>query len=268
VTIPFFVLTFALAWSFWGGAALVLHGHASPAPATAAIASTLFLLGAISPSFSSLWLTWRTEGRAGVAALFRRIGHPAAAARWFVFAALYVLTLKLAAAGIHRLVTGAWPVFGQTPVVVMFAALLISTWVQAGEELGWRAYALPRMAARMGLGGASVVLGVIWAVWHLPLFFIPTTDTLGQSFPLYLTQVVAMSVTMAWLYWRVRGNLLPVMLLHAAANNTKDIVPSGVAGATQVFALSPSLIAWISAGLFWVGAVLFLVQMRRATTID
>jgi hypothetical protein len=53
---------------------------------------------------------------------------------------------------------------------------------------GWRGYALPRLAERFGLGGASVVLGVLWATWHLPLFFFPGADTENQSFPVYLLE--------------------------------------------------------------------------------
>jgi membrane protease YdiL (CAAX protease family) len=149
----------------------------------------------------------------------------------------------------------------------MAGALVISTWVQAGEEIGWRGYALPRLSERAGLGPASVVLGVIWAVWHLPLFLVPASDTFGQSFPLFLTEVTAMSVAMAWLYWRTRGSLLLVMLLHAAVNNTKDIVPSIVENAenaTNPFALSTSLVAWVTAALLWVAAGYFLIRMRGA----
>jgi membrane protease YdiL (CAAX protease family) len=70
---------------------------------------------------------------------------------------------------------------------------------QVGEELGWRGYALPRLARRFGLGGASLVLGVLWAGWHLPLFYMLGGDTVGQSFPLFVCQVTALSVAIAWL---------------------------------------------------------------------
>jgi len=109
-----------------------------------------------------------------------------------------------------------------------------------------------------------VILGILWATWHLPLFFIPGTSTYGQSFPLYLLQATALSVAMAWLYWRTNASLLLVMLLHAAVNNTKDIVPSAVAGATNPFAMSTSLVAWLTVTLLWICAVYFLVRMRRA----
>ena len=76
--------------------------------------------------------------------------------------------------------------------------------------------------------------------------------------------MTALSVAMAWLSWRTNGSLLLVMLMHAAVNNTKDIVPSAVAGAINPFVLSTSLVAWLSVALLWICAVYFLVRMRRA----
>ena len=149
----------------------------------------------------------------------------------------------------------------------MVAGTMISTPVQAGEEIGWRGYALPRLTHRLGLGGASVVLGVIWACWHLPFFFMPATDTFGQSFAVYLAQVTAISVAMAWLYWRTNGSLFMTMLLHAAVNNTKDIVPSVLQGATNPFSLHASLVAWLTVALLWICAAVFLVQMREVKEI-
>ena len=183
-----------------------------------------------------------------------------------MFAIGFFPAIKLSVALVHRVATGVWPSFGEEAWYVMAGAIVISTWVQAGEEIGWRGYALPRLSDRFGLALASVILGILWACWHLPLFFVPVSDTYGQSFPLYLLQVTAVSVAMAWLYWRTGGSLLLVMLLHAAVNNTKDIVPSVVPGATNPFALSPSLVAWLTVAFLWIAAGIFLLQMRRATT--
>jgi membrane protease YdiL (CAAX protease family) len=87
-------------------------------------------------------------------------------------------------------------------------------------------------------------------------------DTLGQSFPLYLLQVTALSAAAAWVYWRTGGSLLLVMLLHAAVNSTKDIVISAVPGASNPWALSTSFAAWLTLGLLWIPAAYFLVRMR------
>jgi len=93
-------------------------------------------------------------------------------------------------------------------------------------------------------------------------FFIAAADTYHQAFIPWALQVTAMSVAMAWLYARTRGSLLLVMLLHAAVNNTKDIVPSALPGATNTFALAASPILWLTAGLLWVVAACLLTRMR------
>ena len=257
----FVVLTFALSWSLW-----FASGVTSPAgPDT-----LLFLLGVFAPGIVAIGLTALAGGRAAVAALLRRLVDWEVALRWYLFAAGYMLAIKLTAAVVHRAAFGTWPAFGQEPLLLMIAATFASTITggQAGDELGWRGYALPRLTDRLGLGPASVLLGVIWALWHLPLFLAPVGDTFGQSFPLYLLQVIAISVTMAWLYSNTGGSLLPVMLLHAAVNNTKDIVPSVDTGATNPWALSHSSIAWITVALMWLCAGYFLIQMRAATAAD
>jgi hypothetical protein len=141
---------------------------------------------------------------------------------------------------------------------------MVSMWVQAGEEIGWRGYALPRLAARLGLGGASLLLGVVWAVWHLPLFLLPGTGSTGQSFPVYLTHVTALSVAMAWLYWKTSGSLLLVMVMHAAVNNTTGIVPAAVPGATNAFTFNGSLVGWATGGAAWIVAAVLLYRMRGA----
>jgi uncharacterized protein len=173
--------------------------------------------------------------------------------------------IKLAAALLHRLVTGSWPRFGDAAWYLMLAATVFSTVVggQAGEEIGWRGYALARLAARFGLARGSVLLGVIWASWHLPLFFIPGTDTNGQSFPVYLLAVTPLSVAVAWLYCRTNGSLLLTMLMHAAINNTTGIVPSMAKTTTNPFVLSTSLVGWLSVALLWIAAGYFVVRMPK-----
>lgn len=263
----FLSLTFAAAWSCWAAAAALRRVSGPAAPALAALAGAVVLLGVFAPGLVALALTGRAHGRAATAALLGRVLAWRVGARWYVFAAGYMVAVKLSVALVYRIATGAWPRFGPTPWYLMAAALVFSVWAQAGEEIGWRGYALPRLSARFGLAPASLALGAIWAGWHLPLFFFPGSDLRGQSFPLYLMQVTALSVAMAWLYWRTGGSLLLVMLLHAAVNNTKDIVPSAVAGATDPFALSTSLVGWLTVAVLWIAATIFLVQMRHVTTL-
>lgn len=236
MTIVFFLACFGLSWLVW-----------------VALAPGLFIIGVFAPAIVALALTWQQGGRRAVRRLLARVVDWRRAPRWYLFAIAFIPAVKLVAAVVHRLATGVWPQFGG-PVYVMAAALLVSTWVQAGEEIGWRGYALPRLAQRLGLSVASMVLGVIWALWHLPHFYMPGSPLLGQSLALYVVQVTALSVAMSWLYWRSGQSLLLVMLLHAAVNNTKDLVPS----------VGQPIIAWSTAGLLWVAAAFFMLQMKGA----
>ena len=265
--LKFFTLTYAATWICWAPAVAISRRTAPNAPEFAVVAGALFLLGTIAPSLVALALTEHAKGRAATLALLGRVFQWQVGLRWYLFAIGFFPAIKLSVALVYHIATGAWPHFGQEPWYLMAAAIVVSTWVQAGEEIGWRGYALPRMSNRFGLAPASVILGIIWASWHFPLFFVPGSSTSGQSFPLYLLQVTALSVAMAWLYWRTKGSLLLVMLLHAAVNNTKDIVPSAVPGATNAFALSTSLVAWLTVAFLWIAAAYFLVRMRKITTL-
>jgi len=237
--LEFFGLTFALSWALWSLVALV--------PVGTPLRTALFLPGTFAPAIVALWLGGRS--------LLDRIFIWQLQARWYVFAIFYIAAVKLAAAVVLRLATGTWPAIEPGQWFAFVAGMLVSIPFQAGEEIGWRGFALPRLTERIGLGAAALVLGVIWAAWHLPLFFIAGTDTTGQSFPLFLLSVTAISVALAWLYARTGGSLLLVMLMHAAANNTPHFVPSGA-----------SLVQWLSALFLWVGAGYLLVRMRKIST--
>jgi len=228
--LTFFSLTYAVAWTLWIAVAALSGYVTTPGKPPPALRAFLFLPGTFAPAFVALALTLRAEGRAGVLALLGRLFQWRVGVRWYVFAVGYMAAIKVTAALLFRLATGSWPRFGPEAWYALLAATIFSTVVggQAGEEIGWRGWALPRLAAHLGLARASVLLGVIWTMWHLPLFFISGTDLTGQSVTLYLLAVTPLSVAIAWLYWGTKGSLLLTMLLHAAINNTAGIVPAGV----------------------------------------
>ncbi len=258
--ILFFLITYAVSWTFFIASARALAHSTGPGREM----NPLYLLGVFGPALAAVGLTAAREGAAGVQALVRRIAPAGVAFKWYAFAILFMPAVKLAVAVIYRVGVGAWPTIDLHDWYLLPVAILVSTPFQAGEEIGWRGYALPRLADRLGLAGASLLLGVVWAAWHLPFFFIPGVDKTGQSFPLYVLQVTALSVAVAWLYWRTGGNLLLTMLMHSATNQTVGIVPSTVAGASNPWALSTSPVAWITLALLWMCAARFLWDMRAA----
>ncbi len=259
-TLPFFVLTFAVTWTCW------IPVAAGAVSARTVPGGALVLLGTIVPSLVALALAARREHAAGVNLLLGRIFRWQVAVRWYVFAAGYTVAVKLAVALLHRLALGSWPRFGSEPLYVIPFAILLSTPVQAGEEIGWRGFALPRMAERLGYAWSGILIGLIWALWHLPLFFVREADTYGQPFFVFLLQVTALSVAITWLFARTGGSLLLPMLLHAAVNNSKDIVPSATPGAMNTFGLSASPVAWLTVLVFWICAACFLARMPRIST--
>src|SRR5262245_12636620 len=230
--IKFFLLAYAVMWMCFF---TVVAAHI---PASSVPGSLLLLLGAFAPAMAALSLTARAEGSSGVRALLSRVTQWRVAVKWYMFAASYTVAVKLTVALLHRAITGAWPRFGDLPLYIIPVAIVFSTPFQAGEELGWGGCALPRLAARFGLGPASLLLGLIWAVWHLPQFFIRDADTYKQSFFVFVLQVIAISVALAWLWARTNGSLLLTMLMHSAVNNSKDIVPSATVGGTAIFGFS------------------------------
>lgn len=252
----FFLSTYVLAWLFFVTVAVTAR------PSMSAIHSVLATLGAYSPSVVALALTWRSEGREGVRRLIAPIFRWNLAAGWYAFAVTFLIGIKLLAASIIRISTGAWPRFGTESLFLIPFAIALSTPFQAGEEIGWRGYALPRLADRMGLRAGSLLLGVLWATWHLPLFFALGADKYQQSFWVYLLTVTALSVTAAWLYART-GSLGMVMLMHAAVNNTKDVVPSALPTGGGVFAWAASPVAWLTLAILWIAALWFLARMPR-----
>jgi uncharacterized protein len=198
-----------------------------------------------------------------VKSLLSGVVHWRVPVRYYLFAAGFMAAVKLAVAIIYRASAGGWPRFGTEAWYVVVFAILFSTPFQAGEEVGWRGYALPRLETRFGLARGSVLLGLIWGCWHLPQFFIASADTYRQSFPVYVLQVTALSVAMAWLWKRSNGSLLLTMLMHSAVNNSKDIVPSATPGGTSTFGLKASPVAWVTVALLWACAAYFLGAMSR-----
>lgn len=259
----FFLLTYAVTWTCFISVAIFSYENQESPIGLTTVQQILIFLGTIAPSLIALFLT-ASAGKTGeTQTLLNRIGKWQVNIKWYLFAAGYIAVIKLLVALTHRIITGAWPQFGQEAWHLIIVAILFSTWVQAGEEIGWRGFALPRMTAKFGLPFSTLLLGILWACWHLPLFFVRGSDTFGQSFFLYLMQVTALSVALGWLYWRTQGSLLIVMLMHAAANNTSNIVPSAVPGASNPFALSNSLVAWLTVILLWIFALYFLLRMRK-----
>jgi membrane protease YdiL (CAAX protease family) len=259
------LLTYAVTWTFFLTALALPRETPFSDPALTIVRGLLVFGGAIAPAFVALAITARAGGISAATAPLQGLFQWRVGVRWYLFAVSYMAAIRVAVALAHRMLTGAWPRLGSDPWIAAVAAIIISTPFQAGEEIGWRGYALPRLLESLGFARASVLLGLIWAGWHLPLFFlpIPGNDEYGQSFPIWALGVTALSVAIAWLYTHTNGSLLLTMLMHSAVNNIPHFVPSAVADASKTFSLQASSTAWLTAVCLWIAAVYFLVRNRH-----
>ena len=165
------------------------------------------------PAFAALILIALTEGRAGVSIWWKRITNWRVSWVWYLAAPAILLLFQLVAGSLNLLIGATlhpielsklWP-------SVIMLVFLGGQW----EELGWTAYALPKLQERFAnrLWLASTILGALRAVWHLPLMFsgaIPWYDVLFLSF--------AMQFTISWLHNRTNGSALIVILFHFTSN--------------------------------------------------
>lgn len=98
--------------------------------------------------------------------------------------------------------------------------ILVTIVLAFGEEAGWRGYLLPLLQSRLSALSASLVVGVVWFLWHIPLLYLPGQDTGGEAFPIVLfgATVTLSSILYTWLYNNTRGSVLAVTLLHTGLN--------------------------------------------------
>ncbi len=257
----FFAITFAVTWTCFFVAMGLVHAAQLSGQEIGPVPGLLVFAGTVAPAFLALIISSRNGG---IPLLSQRRFEWRVAARWYGFALGYMAAIRLVVAFLERVITGSWPGVESAPAGAVLVAIIISTPFQAGEEIGWRGYALPRLAERIGISWASVVLGMIWALWHLPLFFLalPGNAEYGSSFPLWAWGVTALSVAFAWLYVRTGGSLLLTMVMHSAVNNMPHFQSPSAAGVQNVFSLHGPLSLWLTAVCLWGCALYFLYRMR------
>jgi membrane protease YdiL (CAAX protease family) len=185
----------------------ILAMRAGAAPSGAAM--LLLAIGSAGPTLVALFLSWRSDGRAGVRALFARRGSPTVAfyavALLHIAAAHLVATIGLVLAGRYTAQHLFYPPLRPEQIAIAIVAPL-------GEEYGWRGYALPRLQTSMKPLAASLVVGAVWAAWHLPTFFVPGARV--ADFFLTLPGMLAGSVIYTWLYNATGGSMRVVLLAH------------------------------------------------------
>lgn len=154
------------------------------------------------------------------------------------------LPLSWAGATVVGAALGEWAAgFASMDGLLLLPVLLFTDPGPIGEEIGWRGFALPGLLERANALLASVALGVIWAVWHLPAFVLPGFPQSGGPFLLFTAALVAQSVLITWIYSGASGSVLRARILfHLVVNSTTSLG----AGAYPIW------VAMLSVAAIWV----------------
>jgi membrane protease YdiL (CAAX protease family) len=266
--VAFVLLAYGLTWLLLAPAVL------SRTASGTALSFGAYVLGAFGPSAAGLAVAWREGGRSAARALLARVTRWRVAPRWYLAAVCVPIGLKLGALG--ALVLAGYPVptlpdASSWPSVLAVAVVAGLVPGAIGEELGWRGFALPRLQARYDALVASLILGVVWALWHLPTFLVEFTGQAVLPAGPLLVEIVGASVLYAWVVNNARGSVLLAILFHAANNGLTPVVLPGVveAGYAVAFATATAASVWTAAiAVVWTFGRRSLSRTRPPTTPD
>ena len=251
----YFVLALAVTWVLWWLAVLDARGLISvPIPAQP--------LGAFGPLVAAVIVTAQESGRAGLRSLLGRILQWRVAPIWYGVALLGPIVLYLAALALEMLLGGQPPslgaLIGVLPMVAIITLYMVF-FVALGEEVGWRGYALPALQARYGALVSSVILGALWALWHLPLFFNPDLHYSNLPFVLQLAFQIPVAILFTWVFNSTGGSVLIAILMHAVLNASSRLwsampeysvePPTATEAAAQTvhINLMATIVVWVAA---------------------
>lgn len=246
--VAFFALTFLLSLPFYILQALA-HQHILGKPEIGPVYAALFTC---TPLVSAVILVFRDRGGREVKQLFRRIFDFTRITnrRWYVPVLLLApLIFLLPIGGIF--LTGMQLTPPMAPLVALPAVFLFFFLLATGEEVGWMGYAFEPMQTRMGALRAALVLGVIWALWHVPffVFFMPEPIVAGSQF----LMLVGNRVLVAWVFNNTGKSVFAAILFHAMDNTALVSLPdvNAIKPWGTVTLCGLTLVAAVAVTLLW-----------------
>ncbi len=236
----FFVLAYLFSWSYWVPLALD-GGEGSHFP------------GLLGPMLAAFTVTSITLGRAGVGDLLRRMVRWRVPLRWYGAAVLPAVAGAVGVAAM-AIAGNGWPSMSEVstvpglPAAGFFGVLALLFVINGyGEEVGWRGFAWGRLRDRHNIARAAGILGLIWAGWHLPTFWLDTgmRDLDWYVIPGWIIGLMAGTVVLGWLYERSGSSLLIVAIFHTVLNMASATLATAGLPAAATTALVIFWAIWI-----------------------
>jgi len=225
----YLLLVFGISWISWGGLA-VLAGrdvltYGQP------LYMALLVTGGVAPAIAAYAGTLLTERTDGLRAYNRLVFKWRLGALWYLMPLIVLLGTIFVAAGFGWLFGRGAPGLKQTWYMFfpLFAMMIIGGGL---EELGWRGLALPELQKKLKPLPATAILGVIWVVWHVPLFFVEGVAQQGLNFLWFTVSVMAHAFVLTWLFDKTRS--VPLCVAYHAAANTLAALVSQAEGVSHV----------------------------------
>jgi len=187
----------------------------------------IFVFG---PSIAGVITIALVSGKDGLRDLVRRALKWKVGLKWWLIALFLPMLLTIAALSVNLLMGASTPTFAAIKtewylLPVFFLITIIGG--PLGEEFGWRGFMLPNLQKRTSPWLASVLVGLMWGLWHIPLFFKPDEFhyQLGLArLPLYVLAEIGLAMLMTWVYNKTKGSLLVGGLIYHNADNFWGVV--------------------------------------------
>ena len=226
----YFLATFAWTWLIWGTG--ILLGFTAETGEGLIVA----LLGVIGPLVTGIGFTYFTRDIEGRRDYWKRIiDFKRIPAKWYLVIFLFVPVLNGLAALLDRMSGGTGGTWGEAARNVLsdplsiVPSILFASLIPFIEELGWRGYVLDRLQEKHTALVSSLILGAVWSLWHLPLFFVPGSYQAGLgvgslAFWLFMIGIVPLNLPFTWIYNNTGRSTLAVILFHAMVNFTGELM--------------------------------------------
>lgn len=249
----YFILTYLISWPIWILGKILLPEN---------LTTITLIIGAFGPFISALIILRITGGASGLKDWLKINFNFRINTIWYLLGGI-ILPFLIAA--VHHLVYlgfGGKSGIVLSPDWLIYFIYLFSTTLLTGgnEEPGWRGYITPVLMERFHPVIVCTIVGIGWAVWHLPMYFLGTWGGSDQPFIWLLIYCIPLSMILTWLYYKSKKSIIPVMLLHAGTNVVFRYFPME----TKVFDSVADEFTVIKTIVYCLFAIILLIISKRS----